>query len=85
MVFYDDIRSLHDEIDVVAVDTSLNSSNATSLSNILSYDYMTTSDLNDQVRKKERTPLHEGHIKGIGSSVGMQPYKGGVGNNFRGH
>ncbi len=29
------------------------------------------------VRKKERNPLHEGSLKGIGSSLGMQSYKGG--------
>jgi hypothetical protein len=29
------------------------------------------------IRKKERNPLHEGPLKGIGSSVGMQPYMGG--------
>jgi hypothetical protein len=27
-------------------------------------------------RKKERNALHEGPLKGIGSSVGMQPYMG---------
>jgi ABC-type phosphate/phosphonate transport system ATPase subunit len=29
------------------------------------------------VRKKERNPLQRRHVKGIGSSVGMQPYNGG--------
>ncbi len=36
-------------------------------------------------RKKEENPVQEGPLKGIGSSVGMQPYKGGVGINSRGH
>ncbi len=36
------------------------------------------------VRKKERNPLQEGPLKGIGSSAGMQPYKGGVGINLGG-
>jgi hypothetical protein len=30
-------------------------------------------------RKKERNPLQKGPLKGIGSSVGMQPIIGGVG------
>ncbi len=30
-------------------------------------------------KKKERNPLQRGHVKDIGSSVGMQPYIGGVG------
>ena len=34
--------------------------------------------------RKERNPLQEGPLKGIGSSVGMQPYKGGVGINLEG-
>jgi len=28
--------------------------------------------------KKERYPLQRGHVEGIGSIVGMQPYNGGV-------
>ena len=27
--------------------------------------------------EEERNPLHGGHLKGIGSSMGMQPYMGG--------
>ena len=34
---------------------------------------------------KESNPLQEGLLKGIESSVGMQPYKGGMGIKFRGH
>ena len=34
--------------------------------------------------KKERNPLQEGPLKGIGSSVGMHPHKGGVGINLGG-
>ncbi len=30
-------------------------------------------------KKKEKNPLQEGPLKGIGSSVDMQPYIGGVG------
>ena len=29
-------------------------------------------------KKKERNPLHKGHVEGIGSIGGMQPYNGGV-------
>jgi hypothetical protein len=36
-------------------------------------------------KKKEEKSLHEGPLKGIGFSVGMQPYKGGMGINFREH
>ena len=36
-------------------------------------------------RRKERNPLQEGPLKGIWSSMGMHPYKRGVGINFRGH
>jgi hypothetical protein len=33
--------------------------------------------------KKERNPLQEGLLKGIGSSVAMQPYKAEVGIKSR--
>ena len=36
------------------------------------------------LRKKERNPLQEGPLKGIGSSVGLHPYKRGVGINLGG-
>jgi len=47
---------------------------------ILMDEYYYEIDMEDahyQERKKERNPLHEGPLKGIGSSVGMQPYMGG--------
>jgi hypothetical protein len=40
----------------------------------------------ESIEKKERKiSLTRVHLKGIGSAMGMQPYKGGVGIKFRGH
>ena len=36
------------------------------------------------MKEKERNPLQEGPLKGIGSSMGMQPYTGEVGINLGG-
>ena len=36
-------------------------------------------DIMSRCRKKERKSLTGGHVEGIGSTVGMQPYSGGVG------
>ncbi len=49
LALYGDLRNLGNKIDGVAANTSLNSNNITSLSNTLSYDYITTSDPNDQL------------------------------------
>ena len=38
-----------------------------------------------QLLRKKEMPYKEGILKGIGSLVGMHPYKGRVGINFRGH
>ncbi len=40
---------MHGEIDDVAANTTQNSSNIASLSNTLHYDYITISDINDQL------------------------------------
>ncbi len=49
VVFYNDLRNLDNKIDVVAINTTQNASNIASLSNTVAYDYITTSDLNDQL------------------------------------
>jgi hypothetical protein len=35
-------------------------------------------------RKKERNPIQRGHVEGIGSIVGMQPYNGKGGGSLGG-
>jgi hypothetical protein len=35
--------------------------------------------------KKDRNSFQEGHVKGIGSSMDIQPYKGGMCIDFKGH
>jgi len=49
LIFYNDLRNIDNNIDVVASNISQNASNITSLSNTLVNDYITTSYLNDQL------------------------------------
>jgi hypothetical protein len=72
LVFCDDLRNLHDEIDVVAANASQNSSNILSLFNTLAY-YIPQTEKSDLINSAWVAPLQSDvKISGFDLDINMQ-------------